>query len=445
MSTNPVTQGAGALTGLTLDDDDAANKPVVYGVYQTQSQSPNIDLSNLQNVYGTAAMPVFEWVKTIQTGTRTYNPQSPVDQELLDEYREIIEQQGKPPGLPDWSEIGKQVAIGTAGQVGQLAAQQVGAAMFDPYLAGTTGSKALTGVGATFGDLPSQAVSGVKSSAFSNLADLPKNNIVVPELANRKVAESTGNLDLFNDLGKGKGIGDNITSYTPDELSKAGITVDTQGNVTNTSGKGNLTAEAITASSKTPSYFSEVGDRLYGTEAAKANWAGAAGAGIVNFGVQLAMGEDPEKAAKSAGASAIGTAVGNALLPGIGGVIGGVLGGVVGGRVICNELCRQGVMTRKQVVLDYKFTRDYLTPQHVNGYHVWAVWMVRQMRKGKFVKFWKHVAGHRANEIAYIYGERDKPDYLGKIYRKILEPACLVVGYFCKKTDWSTLYNAKEV
>ena len=43
-----------------------------------------------------------------------------------------------------------------------------------------------------------------------------------------------------------------------------------------------------------------------------------------------------------------------------------------GGRVICNELSRQKLMTRHQVVLDYKFTRDYLTPTHVNGYHCWA-------------------------------------------------------------------------
>ena len=102
-------------------------------------------------------------------------------------------------------------------------------------------------------------------------------------------------------------------------------------------------------------------------------------------------------------------------------------------------------MSRKQVVLDYKFTRDYLTPMHVNGYHIWAVWMVKQMRKGRFVKFWKHVAVHRANEIAYIYGERKKPDYLGKIYRKILEPICLLIGSFCNKTDWSELYKEKEI
>ena len=46
---------------------------------------------------------------------------------------------------------------------------------------------------------------------------------------------------------------------------------------------------------------------------------------------------------------------------------------------------------------------------------------------------------HRANEIAYIYGERKKPDYLGKLYRKIFEPVCWTLGLFCKETDWSVL------
>ena len=182
-----------------------------------------------------------------------------------------------------------------------------------------------------------------------------------------------------------------------------------------------------------------------GTEAGMQNIKGAFGGAVGNFGIQLLMGQDPVKAAKSAGAGAIGKILGTAIGGPIGGFIGGALGSLLGGRVICNELMRQGLLTRKQVVLDYKFTRDYLTPTHVNGYHVWAVWMVKQMRKGKFVKFWKHVAGHRANEIAYIYGERDKPDYLGKVYRKILEPTCWLLGKFCKVTDWSVLYNKKEI
>ena len=182
-----------------------------------------------------------------------------------------------------------------------------------------------------------------------------------------------------------------------------------------------------------------------GTDVGKANYASAAGGAVANFGVQLLMGKDPAKAARSAGAGMILGTIGGAIGGPFGRFLGQTIGGALGGRVICNELMRQGLLTRKEVVLDYKFTRDYLTPTHVNGYHVWAVWMVKQMRKGKFVKFWKHVAGHRANEIAYIYGERNKPDYLGKIYRKILEPTCWAIGSFCKVTDWSVLYKQKEI
>ena len=171
----------------------------------------------------------------------------------------------------------------------------------------------------------------------------------------------------------------------------------------------------------------------------------------MSFAASLIAGEGAKKAAKRAVGTGLGKYLGTAIssmmgfTSPIGGYVGSLIGGAAGGRVICNELMRQGVLDRKHVLLDYRFTRDYLTPTHVNGYHVWAVWMVKQMRKGKFVKFWKHVAGHRANEIAYIYGERDKPDYLGKVYRKILEPICWSIGVFCKKSDWSILYKTKEI
>lgn len=172
------------------------------------------------------------------------------------------------------------------------------------------------------------------------------------------------------------------------------------------------------------------------------------GAGV-NFVGRIAAGQDIDDAAKSAADAGFIQYATTALLTAtplapFATIIGGVVGGFLG-RVICNELMRQGIMDRKQVILDYKFTRDYLTPTHVAGYYVWAVWMVKQMRKGRLVKLWSHIAGHRANEIAYIYGERDKPDYLGKLYRKILEPICWTVGTFCKETDWSILYKKKEI
>ena len=175
---------------------------------------------------------------------------------------------------------------------------------------------------------------------------------------------------------------------------------------------------------------------------------GTAAGAVGNFAVQLALGEDPASAARKAGATAIvGHVAKSILVPMLGpfgGVLGGIAGAVVGGRVICNELHKQGLLTKEQVLMDYKFTRDYLTPTHVNGYHLWAVWVVRQMRKGRMINFWKHIATHRANEIAYIYGKKEKPDYLGKIYRCIGEPVCWLLGTFTKATDWSVLYKENK-
>ena len=172
----------------------------------------------------------------------------------------------------------------------------------------------------------------------------------------------------------------------------------------------------------------------------------------VSFGVNLITGsgkplERVEEAADSAFGATVGSAIGTAIGGPIGGFIGSTIGSMVGsgGRVICNELMRQKLLSREDVILDYRFTKDYLTPTHVRGYHVWAISTVKQMRKGRHVKFWRHIAKHRANEIAYIYGKRDKPDYLGKVYRKIGEPTCWVIGLFCEKSDWSILYKEKKI
>ena len=88
---------------------------------------------------------------------------------------------------------------------------------------------------------------------------------------------------------------------------------------------------------------------------------GSAGAGLTTIAANLIAGKNLKESVKTGAKVGVGTYVGTL----IGGPLGGMVGGILGGRVICNELMRQGIMTRKQVVLDYKFTEDYLTTQHV--------------------------------------------------------------------------------
>jgi len=295
--------------------------------------------------------------------------------------------------------------------------------------------------------------------------------------------------------------------YNADLLAQNGVFANADGSITLAKGSGaNISnmSKAITANTQPVGYLAGVKDKLYGSQAGQ-TWGQAGTMALVSFGINVASGMKPVEAAKSAGASAVAYAIGASLFGPVGGWIastvlakpiqkagskiieetkgaldsvgdflgdvgGSIVSGgkkvgeavasgaekivsapvkiaekVFGGRVICNELRRQGLLETKDVLLDYKFTKEHLTPQHVAGYHFWAVKVVKRLRKGKGVKFWKHIAGHRANEIAYIYGERDKPDYLGKLYRKIFEPVCWGIGLFCKETDWSVLYEDKEI
>jgi hypothetical protein len=169
------------------------------------------------------------------------------------------------------------------------------------------------------------------------------------------------------------------------------------------------------------------------------------GAGIGVLTGDLYAGRDPLKSVARAGAVGVSAWAASSLFKGSG-LAGFAAGGLVEAvtRVICNELLRQGLMTRRQVLLDYKFTDEHLSEQHVRGYHFWAIGVVKRMRKGKGVGFWRHIATHRANEIEYIYGKREKPDYLGKVYRRIFEPTCWLIGAFCQQKDHTVLYGERS-
>ncbi len=114
-------------------------------------------------------------------------------------------------------------------------------------------------------------------------------------------------------------------------------------------------------------------------------------------------------------------------------------------RVICTHLYEQGLLSRADWVMDLKFTREHLTERHINGYHAWAIGSVHMMRKYPSTRaFWRVLAQARANEIAYLLGKRNKPDYLGKFLRATAEPLCWFIGGFVGQSNWQALYlNSK--
>ena len=500
------TEPTGALTGLGEAREFTPELPAgslgafEYPVFQVESFAPENPV-NLQNVYGTTAMPIFEWAKQVQSGQRIYDPSSPIDQELVDQYNEALEAGELPADAPSWEDIAKPLAAQTAAVVGSNVAQ----ALTDPYIAGGVTDKILAG-GQTsipyFGDpLPKEVVNKSLNAGWdmSKAGGIPDNSVFIPELASQEAAAASGNLQTFNklnspNLGTGGSAGQKLSDgsivYDTAALQNNGITVDpASGTASGSSLKSPQGGSvAITAGSTTPTYWDGVTKRFTANE----TWAQAGTMALVSTGINIAMGMKPVEAVKAGGSAAFAYAMGTAIAGPVGGWIAStflakpvqkvgskvveetkelgsdivegikdvgssVVSGAkkivkapvkaikkVAGRVICNELRRQGLLSTRDVILDYKFTREHLTPQHVAGYHFWAVGVVKKLRKGERVKFWKHIASHRANEIAYIYGQRDKPDYLGKIYRRIFEPVCWTVGLFCKETDWSILYEDKQ-
>ena len=105
-------------------------------------------------------------------------------------------------------------------------------------------------------------------------------------------------------------------------------------------------------------------------------------------------------------------------------------GGAGGGRVICTDLHRTKELSTKDWIRDTKFTFKTLSKTHVKGYLLWAEPTVKHIQKyPRYRKIWKHIAQHRANDIAWRLNE-GKFDLLGRIYAGIGEPVCWMLGNF---------------
>jgi hypothetical protein len=99
-------------------------------------------------------------------------------------------------------------------------------------------------------------------------------------------------------------------------------------------------------------------------------------------------------------------------------------------RVICTDLHRTGELSTKDWIRDTRFTFKTLSITHVKGYLLWAEPTVKHIQKyPRYRKVWKHIAQHRANDIAWRLNE-GKFDLLGRIYSCVGEPLCWALGNF---------------
>ena len=113
-------------------------------------------------------------------------------------------------------------------------------------------------------------------------------------------------------------------------------------------------------------------------------------------------------------------------------------------RVICTELHSTGELSTKDWIRDTQFTFKHLSKTHVKGYLAWAIPTVKHIQKYKmYRKLWKHIAQHRANDIAWRLNQ-GKFDVLGRVYASIGESLCWVIGNFVSDYNLNKLGVNKQ-
>ena len=104
--------------------------------------------------------------------------------------------------------------------------------------------------------------------------------------------------------------------------------------------------------------------------------------------------------------------------------------GTDSGKIVCTAMYKTTGLEewKKHIRVWQIFERKYLTPYHEKGYHILFKPFVKGMHKSNIIKaLGAHVAKHRTQDLKHIMFN-SKPSWIGRVYRKILEPICYLVG-----------------
>jgi hypothetical protein len=111
---------------------------------------------------------------------------------------------------------------------------------------------------------------------------------------------------------------------------------------------------------------------------------------------------------------------------------GGGSSGGGGGKIVCtmmNETYGFGSFRNK---IWQKYAKDNLTREHEKGYHKIFLPLVKLSKTNIVIrKILEHIAVHRTIDIRQE--ARGKTHILGRVYRKVLEPICYLVGKYAKR------------
>jgi hypothetical protein len=273
------------VSGSTLPDPMTnEDGTITLPTFELKSRGSGLELGELQNLYGTKYMPMFQFIEKQQTGTYTYDPADDnlMSQDQMDAIKAEFEAEHGMSAdmalLQAKAERAGQKTLGaTAAQVAGKAAQaMIGDAPFGE--GALIGLNTLNPFKGMMSKAPTQALYGVKGGTkqFANVQDAKAYKTLFPD-------------STITDLPAAEAPKDFLASGLQKMQGKEGTTIV---------------------------------DRLYGSEAAGVNFKVTAAAAGADFITQVAMGADPMDAAKDAGKTAVLSYVANAIIPGSGPIVG---------------------------------------------------------------------------------------------------------------------------
>ena len=275
-----ITPNIGALSTIdkpVRNDDGTITLPTI----EMKSNDPGLEAGQLQKLYGTDLMPYFNWVETYQTGTTTYDPADDNSAAELDAINEAFKAKhgiSAQDAALRMQRAGQKTTGALAGQVaGKTAQAMIGGAGFgEGALAGLNTLNPLKGM--MGGNTVTPAMYGVEGGTrtFANVQDAETYSKLFPDAK----------------------ITDLSAAEKPKDVLASGL-------------------QAMRGPEGTTFI-----DRLYGSDAAVANFKVTGASAGVDFITQVAMGADPMDAAKDAGKTAVLSYVANAIIPGSGPIVG---------------------------------------------------------------------------------------------------------------------------
>ncbi len=123
--------------------------------------------------------------------------------------------------------------------------------------------------------------------------------------------------------------------------------------------------------------------------------------------------------------------------------IGAIIGAIAGGTVICEELQRQGYLSKEAMILDGKFREFFISKDTYEGYMTWAPTVVKLMKRSRMVtNIVKPFGVAWAHEMASRMDSSYLGNDLGTVMLKVGVPICSAIG---KIRGFVMNYNKKGI